>query len=155
MLRFAGPGQPPVRLLELTRATGCIVWDGWLAVEDKDAALAAADIVVCPSRSEGLPVALLEAMTAGCALVVTRAGGMPEIVADGVEALLVDVEDAAGLAAAIRRLAVDAALRASLGEAAQRRAERLTEDEVLARLDGLFQDLLAGDRRRRDGATES
>lgn len=86
--------------------------------------LAAADLWTMPSLSEGLPLALLEAMMAGLPIVSSAVGGIPEVVRDGKEALLVPSEDPAALAGAIARLLDDAALRATLGRAAKAVAER-------------------------------
>lgn len=85
----------------------------------------AADFLVLPSRDEGLSNVVLEAMAAGRAVIATRVGGNPTLIVDGVTGLLVDSEDATGLAAAIRRLADDANVRERCGAAAHARgAER-------------------------------
>ena len=89
--------------------------------------LAAADIFAMPSLSEGLPLALLEAMFAGRAIVASAVGGIPEVITDGREGLLVPPNDPGALAAALRRLLDDRALRIRLGRAAQvRAAEQFT-----------------------------
>ena len=81
--------------------------------------LAAADIVVVPSRHEGLGVAALEAMAAGKPVVVSRVGGLPEVVADGESGLVVTPGDPAALAGALARLLDDPALRTRLAAAGQ------------------------------------
>ena len=91
---------------------------------DVPALLAAADVFVLSSRSEGLPLSVLEAMAAALPVVATRVGGIPEVVVDGETGILVDAGDAAGLAAALERLLADAELRARLGRAGRRRAEK-------------------------------
>lgn len=90
--------------------------------EDVAPSLAAADVVVVPSRQEGLGVAALEAMAAGKPVVVTRVGGLAEVVVDGESGLVVPPEDPAALAEALRRLLQEAALRARLAAAGQVRA---------------------------------
>lgn len=80
-------------------------------VMDIQPALAAADIYVSPSRSEGFSLALVEAMEAGLPCVATRVGIAPQAIQDGVNGLLVDRCDDAGLARALLRLATDDALR--------------------------------------------
>jgi glycosyltransferase involved in cell wall biosynthesis len=82
--------------------------------------LAKMDVFVLPSRSEGYSLALLEALQAGLPVVSTRVGIAPEVVADGVNGLLVDREDVEGLAAALRRVGVDPDLRARLAAGARR-----------------------------------
>jgi glycosyltransferase involved in cell wall biosynthesis len=98
---------------------------GYLA--DPVAALADADIFVLPSAAEACPIALLQAMAAGLPVVASRVGGIPDIVRDGVDGLLVDPRDRAGLVVALHRLTTDPELRARLGASARRRvAERFT-----------------------------
>lgn len=69
--------------------------------------LGAADLFVLPSHSEGLPLALVEAMAAGCAAVATRVGGVPEVIADSSMGQLVPPRDPGALAAAIVELLAD------------------------------------------------
>ncbi|MCW5964855.1 MAG: glycosyltransferase [Bryobacterales bacterium] len=77
-----------------------------------------ADIAVLSSRTEGSPNALLEAMSAGVPAVATRVGGIPEIVEDGVTALLVPPGDADALRAAMQRLLDEPTLGAALASSA-------------------------------------
>lgn len=81
-------------------------------------AYAAMDAFVLPSRAEGLSLALIEALAARLPVVSTRVGIAPDIVTDGVQALLVDRNDAGALTEALLRLARDAGLRAGLASAA-------------------------------------
>ena len=85
--------------------------------------LAAADLFVLPSRMEGLPLAVLEAMSHGLPIVTTRIGGNPEVVTDGEHGLLVPIEDPGALADALVKLAGDPEQRRALGEAGRRRVE--------------------------------
>jgi glycosyltransferase involved in cell wall biosynthesis len=84
--------------------------------------LHAADAFVFPSRLEGLPNALLEAMAHGLPVIATRIGGCTDVVTEG-SGILVPSDDVPALASAIDRLAGDAALRAQLGHAARARIE--------------------------------
>ena len=79
--------------------------------------LMAADVLVIPSRQESLPNVLLEGFAASLPVVVTRAGGMPELVAHGVNGLVVPVEDPDALAEALRALIKDPLLRRRMGRA--------------------------------------
>jgi glycosyltransferase involved in cell wall biosynthesis len=81
------------------------------------------DVFVMPSRSEGTPVALLEAATLAKPILATRAGGIPEIVAHEEQALLVDVGDAEGLANGIAKLVTDRGYALALGQRAKARAD--------------------------------
>ncbi len=80
--------------------------------------MAAFDVFTLSSRHEGLPVSLMEAFALGLPVVATRAGGVPEAVRDGVEGMLVAVDDASALADGWVRLAEDPALRAEMAQAA-------------------------------------
>lgn len=96
---------------------------------DVERFLAAADIFVLPSRSEGMPLALLEAMSAGLPSVATRVEGVEEALQDGEQGLLVPSEDPDALAGAVLRLAADAGLRQTLGSAARKHVmEHYTAD---------------------------
>jgi glycosyltransferase involved in cell wall biosynthesis len=84
----------------------------------------AADVFVLPSLREGLPNALLEAMSSGCACIVTKLPGVTDhLVDDGRSGVLVPPGDVDALEQALRRLLADPALRASLGNAARRTIE--------------------------------
>jgi glycosyltransferase involved in cell wall biosynthesis len=110
--------------------------------------LAAADIVVLPSLSEGLPTVAVEAMALGKPVVATRVGGTPEAVEDGVTGLLVEPRDPAALAAAIMRLADDPVLARTLGEAGAARArERFSAAAMVDSYAALIAELVASPRR--------
>lgn len=89
---------------------------------DIPAVLAAADIFAMPSLSEGLPLALLEAMFAGKAVVASNVGGIPEVVTSEIDGVLIPADDPGALVLALRRLIDDPVHRATLGRNAQRRA---------------------------------
>jgi glycosyltransferase involved in cell wall biosynthesis len=86
---------------------------GW--VDNPRAHLSEFDAIALPSRSEGFPLAVVEAMLAARPVVATRVGSVAEAVIDGETGLLVDKDDVAGLAAALRRLRDHPALRDRLG----------------------------------------
>jgi glycosyltransferase involved in cell wall biosynthesis len=106
--------------------------------------LAASDVFVLPSLYEGTSLAVLEAMAAGKPLVSSRIGGTDELVVDGESGLLVSAGDPGALAAAIRRLLADSALRARIGAAARERAETVfSAPAAVARVVGVYEDVLA------------
>ncbi|MEA2254686.1 MAG: hypothetical protein QOG35_731 [Solirubrobacteraceae bacterium] len=90
--------------------------------DDVAALLAAADVFVLATRSEGLPMSILEAMAAGLPIVASAVGGIPEAVVDDETGRLVPAGDAPALAAALERVLGDAALRRAMGAAGRRRA---------------------------------
>lgn len=124
---LAAAGIPHVHLTARTR-------------EELTGAFQALDVYVVASRQEGGPKGVLEALASGVPLVTTRVGQAPDVVDDGVTGLLVDVEDAEGLAERVLRLHDDAALAASLAEAGRGTAERYD----YPRLDPLWASLLDG-----------
>ena len=101
--------------------------------DDVPALLAVADLLVLPSRWEGMPNAVLEAMAAGRPAVAANVGGCPELIIDGQTGLLVPPENPDALAEAIRRLLSDATLAARMGQAARRRAEQEFSIEKMVR----------------------
>jgi glycosyltransferase involved in cell wall biosynthesis len=92
-----------------------------------------ADVVVLPSRREGLPMALLEAMAFGRAVVATRVGGVPDLVEDGVTGVLVAPGDVDGLTAALQELAADPDRRTRMGAAARERVAAIAAPDAIAR----------------------
>ena len=116
---FFDEGQDSVRPEELTEwQTAGLEYLGPL--DDVRPALAEASVYVLPSYREGTPRTVLEAMAMGRAVITADAPGCRETVRDGETGLLVPVRDADAVAAAMRRLAGDAELRAAMGAAGYR-----------------------------------
>jgi glycosyltransferase involved in cell wall biosynthesis len=93
--------------------------------------LAAADVFVLPSRWEGLPIALLEAMSAGLPIIATQVEGVDQTVEHGVHGLIVPTESPDALAKAILQLCRDSEMRRRMGAAARRRVmESYTTDRM-------------------------
>lgn len=97
---------------------------GYLEGEDLGAAYASADAFVFPSRTETLGLVLLEAMAAGCPVIAANAGGIPDIVTDGVNGFMFDPIDEQGAIAATQRLLAMRAERELLRQNARVEAER-------------------------------
>jgi glycosyltransferase involved in cell wall biosynthesis len=101
---------------------------------DVAALLAAADIFTLPSRFEGLPMSVIEAMLTGLPVVATNVRGPAEQVADGETGFSVAAGDAAALGSALSKLVRDPDLRARMGTAGRQRAlDRYDEAKVLSR----------------------
>ena len=112
---------------------------GWVGPQQRDELLARAGVFVLPSHAEGLPMSLLEAMAAGCPVIATAVGGIPDLIRGGVNGLLVPAGDTEALAAAIRRVVDDPAFARSLGEAARATiAARFTIERMVERLEQLY-----------------
>ena len=95
----------------------------WLGVRrDIPAIMKSIDLLVVPSRHEGLGRVIVEAMAAGKPVVGARTGGIPEVVIDGETGLLFDGDDAAGLLDCLVRASASRRLRDAMGGAGRRRA---------------------------------
>jgi glycosyltransferase involved in cell wall biosynthesis len=119
-------GDGPERQRLQRRATelnleAALRWHG--AVSDAGRLMSAFDVVVLSSRTEGSPIALLEAMAASVPIVAAEVGGVPDMVS-GAEALLVPPEDPKALAAALRRSLSEPAASKARGQAARLRLDR-------------------------------
>ena len=143
-LLVAGSGPDRESLTALARQLGLashVHFLGWR--EDVPALMRAADLFVMPSRWEGMPNAVLEAMSMGLPVIATRAEGSAELVRDGETGRLVAIDDESGLASAIVESACNAGLRALWGE----RGQAVARDEyslgtMIARYEQLFESLL-------------
>lgn len=116
----------------------------WIGPEDVARLLDTASVFALPSRDEGLPIALLEAMAHGVPAVVTPVGGIPDLVTDGQDAVVVRPDDPEGLADAIGGLLADPARARELGLAGRRTVtERCAVPVVADRMSQIFRALLS------------
>jgi glycosyltransferase involved in cell wall biosynthesis len=102
--------------------------------EDVIALFRAVDAALMSSAWENLPHTLLEALAAGTPVIATAVGGIPEVVRDGENGLLVPPSDVAAIASAVERVVSDEVLRASLAAAAAPSVEELAEPRILGRI---------------------
>ena len=128
-LKLLGEGPALASLRSQSERRGIaddIDWSRFVPQDAMPAEYGAATVSVLATRGkeEGLGLSLVEALLAGCAVVGTRAGGIPEVVEDGETGLLASGGDAASIADAIARLLSDAPLRARLTEEGAERARR-------------------------------
>ncbi len=104
--------------------------------DDVPVILAALDVFVLPSLTEGFPFTILEALAAARPVVATRVGGVPEIITDNLTGLLVEPGDPAALALAIARLLGDREKALSLGRLGQERIrEKFTDRQMVQRVE--------------------
>lgn len=148
---IVGDGPERGRLLELIEELDLSDEVQLLGLrDDVPDLLSALDVAVLSSHSEGGPLAIMEYMAAGVPIVATAAGGIPELIDDGVHGLLVPPRDPARLASAIGRLLDDRALAGALADAALARQQAEYEiDVTVARLESLYLELLGSSRRVR------
>jgi glycosyltransferase involved in cell wall biosynthesis len=144
-LELVGDGALRIDLERQTADLGLgerVTFAGW--ADDVRAHLARADVFVLPSRSEGFPLSVVEAMLAGLPVVATPVGSVPEAVADGDTGLLVAKDDPRALAAALAKLAHDPGLRRRMGAAGRARAaHEFTVARMAAAYEALYRDLVA------------
>lgn len=115
---------------------------GWQSVGEVRTLLGGADIFLLPSHNEGLPMAILEAMAAGVAIITTPVGAIRDAVVDGETGLLVPPGNVPALARAIRKLLDDPPLRERLAVSARARFEQLfTIDRTADAVAALYREL--------------
>jgi glycosyltransferase involved in cell wall biosynthesis len=147
ILAYIGTGPEYDRLSELRNTLACRDQIHMLGyIPGAADLLRTSDICVVPSVwQDAFPLAVLEMMARGRAVVATRVGGVPEMIEDRVSGMLVPSNDVDALAAALARL-VDAPLvQASLGRAAQERATQMfSADRQISEMLDTFQDVFFG-----------
>lgn len=106
---------------------------GWQSREELTQWYHHSNLFLFPSRHEGMPNAVLEAMSSGLPVVATRIAGSEELVLDGVTGLLVNAEDADSLRDGLSRLIVEEKMRIQMGQASRNRVEKEYSWENVAR----------------------
>jgi glycosyltransferase involved in cell wall biosynthesis len=137
---LVGDGDQRGALEEQARAAGLDDRVHFLGIRmDIPDLLGVFDIYALPSRWEGLPMAVLEAMAAGLPVVASDVGGVPTAIRDGMEGFLVPPGEPAALAGALAKLLSDPDLRARMGTASLRRYEHnFTLEEMTRRYEALY-----------------
>ena len=145
-VRFVVVGDGPLRprLEERARQpdlAGRVIFTGWR--HDLSKIYADLDVLVVSSINEGTPVSAIEAMAAGCAVVATRVGGLPDLIDDGRTGVLVTPGDPTALASAIARQLTDQTDSERMRSAARTDVrERFMASRLVADLQRLYLDLL-------------
>jgi glycosyltransferase involved in cell wall biosynthesis len=141
----AGDGHDRQKLQDMARS---LLVEDWFIFAGQVADLVPyytmADLVVMPSHTEGSPNVLLEAMAAGVPIIATAVGGVPEIVENEKQALLVEKRNPAALARAIDQLLNDASLRKRLSEAARQSISSYSPEAYYDSILSLYQGCLVG-----------
>ncbi|HEX7157766.1 MAG TPA: glycosyltransferase family 4 protein, partial [Edaphobacter sp.] len=137
-LSLVGEGPDRVELERMVRDNGLSAYVHFAGAINQDCIqdyYAAADIFVLASFAEGIPVVLMEAMAMEIPCVATTINGIPELIRDGIDGLLVAPSDIAGMSRSLARLMDDPQLRESLGKAGRLRVQ--SEYEIARSADRL------------------
>lgn len=110
------------KLVESLNLTSYVTFPGWIDSEQRDKLLADSDLFMLPSYHEGLPMAILEAMSWGLPIITTPVGGIPEVVIEKQNGLLITPGNVQQLSQAMQSLIQNKNLRLSLGKAARETA---------------------------------
>jgi glycosyltransferase involved in cell wall biosynthesis len=138
---FAGPGNPG-RVKSLPKETRYL---GYIDHDETPAYVAGADIYVLPSFSETFPFSLLEAMASQTAVVSTTAGGIPEMIENGRDGVLIEAGDVQGLAASLKELVENDSKRKQYALNARQRAVRdFTWDRTAAAVLDVYTSCIGG-----------
>ena len=149
ILAGEGPEAPALRAAVVANGLAPVGFVGPVRGAEKMTLLRWADVLALPSYSEGLPYALLESMAAGVPAMATRVGAIPEVVADGVNGLLLEPHSPQAIAAAIHVLGRDRDALARMGEASRVTiSERYSIGGLAAQLSTLYARLEARGRGR-------
>ncbi|MBA6253761.1 glycosyltransferase family 4 protein [Colwellia sp. MB3u-55] len=117
---------------------------GWVSGETKNQCLADATIYCLPSYNEGFPMGILEAMSAGVAVVASKAGGIPDAITDQIDGLLIDAGDVDSLAEALITMLEDSDKRCKLSASAKEKYQlNFCPEVIVPQLEAIYQELLS------------
>ncbi len=105
---------------------------GAVSMDDRIGFYQKADIFVLPTYAEAMPMSVIEAMAAGCAIITTKVGGIPELIEDGADGILFSPGDAQALADIISLLLENENIRINLGRKAQQKAREQMDFKAYA-----------------------
>ena len=145
VLVFVGKGDLEYQLKEKARKMGAdkrVHFLGWR--DDVHEIMPLLDVFVLPSLNEGMGRVLVEAMAAGRPIVATSVGGIPDLVRDGENGLLVKPGDIEGLAREISRLLDQKDLRNEMGERGRTMALEFSVEKMVEKIDALYASLTIG-----------
>ena len=148
-VRFAAVGRGPLAEELAARHRALALGDRFRFLGERDDVirlLVGCDVFVLPSRQEGLPVTLMEATSTGTAIVATAVGGVPQVITDGVDGLIVPPGDPTALADAVERVATDADLRRRLGAGATARSAMFDVETATREVEDIYRQLSGAPR---------
>ena len=145
-LVFAGDGE-----VDALRAEAAVLGDrvqvnGWIDSLQRNALLEASDVFVLPSHAEGVPMAMLEAMAYGLPVITTPVGGIPDLVTDHAQGLMVQPGNVDEIRDALRAMIEDEPLRLKLGRNAREKAQGCDVTQYSTHLTSIYRRLLAAHR---------
>ena len=144
-VRFVAVGDGPLRGDLVSQHAALSLEDHFVFLgerEDVPRLLAGADVFVLPSRQEGLPLALMEAVCSGLPVLATEVGELPNLLTNGMDALVVPAEQPELLAEALLELVQHPELRARLSAAALGLAERFDIRRCVREVESVYDELL-------------
>jgi glycosyltransferase involved in cell wall biosynthesis len=144
-------GEEEIKLKEQAERAGLtdkVLFLGWRP--DVDKIIGCFDIFVLPSLNEGMGRVLVEAMAARLPIVASSVGGIPDLIKDGKNGLLVPPEDSSALEKAISALLEDKAQRKRMGEAGKKMCRPYSAEAMLEQIDNLYLKLLQNHFQDRD-----
>ena len=118
-----------------------VSFEGWVSGQKVIDLFNWANVFILPSYNEGLPIGILEAMSYGCAIIASPVGGIPEVVKDGVNGIIVSPGDTIAIANAIRDFEDTAKLQ-RMSEISREMVKRYLPDSVMNELKTIYQSLL-------------
>lgn len=116
--------------------------EGWVSGMDKERLLERCDVYVLPSYFEGVPISILECMSHGMAVLASKVGGIPSVVAQGRNGILFEAGNTGQLYDAVARLAGDRGLVGKMGAASRAMVKRYYPEHVAQELKELYESLL-------------
>jgi glycosyltransferase involved in cell wall biosynthesis len=146
-MTFTGCGCPPQVITDFfgPQLASTVVVKPVVPSDSIHELYASHDVFLFPSLMEGLPSVLLEAMASGMPVITAETCGMPDVVEDGFNGLLVPPADSVAIERAVLRLAASPALRQSLGEHAQQSMSRYTWERSAAKFESLLRAVLSAE----------
>lgn len=116
---------------------------GWISGKEKERYLKECNVFVLPTYFEGLPMSLLEAMAYKCTCIASEVGGIPQVIEDGVDGILISPKDKESLKHAIRKVVLDQEMQDRLGKAGRIKVEQEFElKKCMDKLVKIYQNLL-------------